>query len=114
MADDLLDLRVVEHTATGRVARLAAISSTSRHEVTLHDVRRLLRPADTPLLRSATFSLQATREGGRLIQVVAEGAGAGHGVGMCQWGAMGRSRAGFSYRDILSAYFPGTQVGHTY
>jgi stage II sporulation protein D len=114
LADELLDLRVIEHTATGRVARLAAIGATSRHEVTLHDVRRLLRPVDTPLLRSATFSLQATREGGRLIRVVAEGAGAGHGVGMCQWGAMGRSRAGVSYRDILSAYFSGTQVGHTY
>jgi len=114
LADELLDLRVVEHTATGRVARLAAIGATSRHEVTLHDVRRLLRPADTPQLRSATFSLQATREGGRVIRLLVEGAGAGHGVGMCQWGAMGRSRAGFSYRDILSAYFPGTQVGHTY
>jgi stage II sporulation protein D len=114
LADELRDVRVVEHTATGRVARLAAIGGTSRHEVTLHDVRRLLRPADLAMLRSATFALQATREGGRVIQLVAEGAGAGHGVGMCQWGAMGRSRAGFSYRDILSAYFPGTQVGHTY
>jgi stage II sporulation protein D len=114
LADELLDVRVVEHTATGRVARLAAIGATSRHEVTLHDVRRLLRPADLAMLRSATFALQATRDGGRVIQLIAEGAGAGHGVGMCQWGAMGRSRAGFSYRDILSAYFPGTQVGHTY
>ena len=33
---------------------------------------------------------------------------------MCQWGAMGRSRAGFTYREIVSAYFPGTLIGRTY
>jgi stage II sporulation protein D len=114
LADELVDLRVDELTASGRVSRLTAVGASGSHVVMLHDVRRLLRPADAPLLRSATFSLQVTREGGQVIRVVAEGAGAGHGVGMCQWGAMGRSRAGFSYHDILSAYFPGTQVGHTY
>lgn len=114
LADELTDVRALELTGTGRVGRLEVLGSSGRHEVTLHDVRRLLRPADATLLRSAAFTLQVTREGGRIVRLVAEGAGAGHGVGMCQWGAMGRSRAGFSYRDILSAYFPGTQVGHTY
>jgi SpoIID/LytB domain protein len=33
---------------------------------------------------------------------------------MCQWGAIGRARAGFSYQDILSAYFPGTAISRTY
>jgi peptidoglycan hydrolase-like amidase len=33
---------------------------------------------------------------------------------MCQWGALGRARAGYAYRDILSAYFPGTEISHTY
>jgi stage II sporulation protein D len=36
------------------------------------------------------------------------GRGNGHGVGMCQWGAIGRARAGQDYRLILNTYYPGT------
>ncbi|MBD3285374.1 SpoIID/LytB domain-containing protein [candidate division WOR-3 bacterium] len=38
------------------------------------------------------------------------GHGYGHGVGMCQYGAMGMAKRGDNYRDILSHYFPGTQI----
>jgi stage II sporulation protein D len=41
---------------------------------------------------------------------VLRGAGNGHGVGMCQWGAIGRARAGQDFRTILRAYYPGTTV----
>lgn len=41
---------------------------------------------------------------------VFEGRGFGHGVGMSQYGALGMSKQGFSYRDILAFYFTGTQV----
>jgi stage II sporulation protein D len=30
---------------------------------------------------------------------------------MCQWGAIGRARAGQSARAILATYYPGTTVG---
>src|SRR2546426_7744157 len=43
-------------------------------------------------------------------RLVAAGAGAGHAVGMCQWGAIGRARAGQDYRTILTTYFPGTKI----
>ncbi|MFQ3585966.1 MAG: hypothetical protein SNJ85_13800, partial [Cyanobacteriota bacterium] len=36
--------------------------------------------------------------------------GAGHGVGLCQWGARGLAQQGFSTQQILDHYFPGTQV----
>ena len=39
------------------------------------------------------------------------GRGYGHGVGMCQWGAIGRARAGQSFRSILGTYYPGTTIG---
>jgi stage II sporulation protein D len=29
---------------------------------------------------------------------------------MCQWGAVGRARAGQDFRTILRAYFPGATV----
>jgi len=38
------------------------------------------------------------------------GQGAGHGVGMSQWGARGRALAGQSAVDILAAYYQGTAL----
>lgn len=38
------------------------------------------------------------------------GVGNGHGVGLCQWGAKQRALAGFSYEEILSYYYPGTEL----
>ena len=37
---------------------------------------------------------------------VFEGTGLGHGVGMCQYGAIGMARAGRSWRAILKHYYP--------
>jgi len=38
------------------------------------------------------------------------GTGNGHGVGLCQWGAKQRSLDGFGYGEILSYYYPGTEL----
>ncbi len=50
------------------------------------------------------------REGGRVTRVVATGGGNGHGVGLCQTGAIARARAGESFAEILEAYYPGTKI----
>ncbi|HEY9868907.1 MAG TPA: SpoIID/LytB domain-containing protein [Candidatus Obscuribacterales bacterium] len=42
--------------------------------------------------------------------VVLESTGAGHGVGLCQWGAAQLARRGWSFSQILRFYFPGTSV----
>ena len=39
-----------------------------------------------------------------------KGMGNGHGLGMSQWGARGRSESGQDYRKILSAYYQGTRI----
>ena len=51
-------------------------------------------------LRSTFFSVKSTGE-----KVLLEGRGFGHGVGLCQEGAMRMARAGRSYTDILHHYF---------
>lgn len=38
------------------------------------------------------------------------GGGFGHGVGLCQMGAMGRAKAGHGYKKILGAYYPGSEI----
>jgi len=43
-------------------------------------------------------------------QLILDGRGYGHGIGMSQYGAQGRAAAGHSYAQILSAYYPGTAL----
>jgi stage II sporulation protein D len=45
------------------------------------------------------------QEGG---QVILEGAGQGHGIGLCQRGAKAMAEEGSSFRQILNHYFPNT------
>jgi stage II sporulation protein D len=42
------------------------------------------------------------------------GRGWGHGVGMCQWGAMEMARRGFSETEILTWYYPGAAFSRVY
>lgn len=58
-------------------------------------------------IEGAVSSLFTVR--GRIL----EGYGAGHGMGLCQIGAAERARAGQTYRQILSFYYPGAKVGVT-
>ncbi|MFH0843492.1 MAG: SpoIID/LytB domain-containing protein [Bacteroidota bacterium] len=53
-------------------------------------------------LRSAFFTLMASGD-----SVVFNGRGYGHGVGLCQEGAMSMAEKGFDYRQIISFYFTG-------
>ena len=51
-----------------------------------------------------------TAEAG-VSQLTIRGRGLGHGVGMSQWGAEDRAKAGQSYRRILAFYYPGARIG---
>ena len=42
------------------------------------------------------------------------GRGWGHGVGMCQWGAMEMAKQGFSEAEILGWYYPGASFSRVY
>ena len=73
-------------------------------------LRRALPPPDLDLLRSAAFTLTYTGDGQHIDELVVSGRGAGHGVGLCQWGAIGRARVGRPYAEILATYYPGTRL----
>ncbi len=111
---EVRDVRVSYRTPSGRVGQLTI--GLRRGDVRIEGprVRQVLRPVSGELLRSNVFTLAATVSGGRVTRLTAEGAGAGHGVGFCQWGAVGRSRAGQDHARILGAYFPGTVLERLY
>jgi stage II sporulation protein D (peptidoglycan lytic transglycosylase) len=56
-------------------------------------------------IRSTLFTVKKSKD-----RFVFSGKGYGHGVGLCQAGALARLRAGESVEQVLSFYFPGTVV----
>lgn len=107
-------VRVAERSGSRRVASLTFTIDDRPVTARGPAVRQVLRPARGEILRSSLFELAEHRAGGRLVRLVADGHGAGHGVGFCQWGALGRARAGQSYREILTAYYPHTDLERIY
>lgn len=110
----LESIRVAEVSSSGRVSRLVLTMDGRDISTTGAAVRQVLRPTRAEILRSSMFILTQTITAGRVTHLVAEGHGAGHGVGLCQWGAVGRARAGEKYDAILAAYFPDTELERLY
>ena len=111
----ITDVGVTRTTRSGRVGELRIVFERGDIRIPGPDVRAVLRPDADRMLSSAAFQLAVTRgAGGEVDRLVAVGAGSGHAVGMCQWGAIGRARAGQDYRKILSTYFPGTKIEKIY
>ena len=109
------DLRVTQRSSSGRVDQVSIGLGATEVKVDGHTrIRQLLRLPSGQLLRSTAFSLSTTGAGRAVTRLVIDGAGAGHGVGLCQWGAVGRARAGQGYQQILAAYFPGTRLERRY
>lgn len=102
---------VDSRTPSGRVRALSITTDRGRYTLRMNDIRFVLRSSDGEILNSTAFSVEDERDRhGTLTAVVVRGSGYGHGVGMCQWGAIGRARAGQDFRTILRTYYPGTTV----
>ena len=99
-------------TPSGRVGQLVITTDRGKYNLRGNDIRAVLRAPGSEMLNSTYFSLEPEkgRDGG-ISRVVLRGNGYGHGIGMCQWGAIGRARAGQTARAILATYYPGTTVG---
>ena len=63
------------------------------------------------LFPSNNFSMNWNKKKNRFA---IKGKGLGHGVGMCQLGALDLAKKGWSYKKILSLYFPGHKIEKAY
>jgi len=111
----LKDIRILDRYLSGRVKRLQLVFERQRISLEGDRIRWVLRRTNGKLLPSTLFAIRRLRDRqGRLLALVALGAGYGHGVGFCQWGAIGMALQDFSYRDIIQHYFIGTNVRKLY
>ncbi len=92
-------VQILDATPSGRAYRVRVTGDGG--EVVLQGA------ALTSLLRS--WGLKSTRFSMRSA-LVAQGGGYGHGVGMSQYGAYSLAQAGRSFEEILSFYYPGTEL----
>lgn len=100
----LRNLLVSKTDSSGRAAEVEIVGARTRRVsgATLRAVVSAVR-GDRSVL-STRFVVSRTDDGFRL-----DGTGFGHGVGLCQVGAMARARRGDSAAAILAHYFPGTR-----
>ena len=103
LKSELKNISVAERNATGRVRSLEL--KTSEGEtfiISAKDFRQLEGP---DFIRSTNFSIVFEQD-----KVIFSGKGWGHGVGLCQWGALGMSLKGYNYKQILQFYYPGAEI----
>ncbi|HVK84996.1 MAG TPA: SpoIID/LytB domain-containing protein [Kofleriaceae bacterium] len=94
-----------ERGSSGRIRTIVLEGTKGKLEVTGDlKIRRLLGG-----LKSTLFEVK--RDGDSFVF---RGAGFGHGVGMCQMGAIGMASAGKTYDKILGHYYRGTHVNKLY
>jgi stage II sporulation protein D len=110
-AGRILDIREQGRTPSNRVAGLVVRTDSGTYTIRGNDIRFVLRDAKGTTLNSTFFTFTTDNAGGEISNLVVSGHGYGHGIGMCQWGAIGRARAGQNYRTILETYYPGTTIG---
>ena len=107
----IIDIREQGRTPSGRVAALTVQTESGSYTLRGNDIRFVLRTPTGVTLNSTYFTFAEEKSAGEVSSLVINGRGYGHGIGMCQWGAIGRARAGQNYRTILETYYPGTTIG---
>ncbi len=95
-------LEVADRTGSGRARTLVAVADGGPVTLPAVELRRLLGYGR---LRSTGFTVD--RDGNTFSF---DGRGAGHGVGLCQWGARGMAVKGHRYQTILDFYYPGVRL----
>jgi stage II sporulation protein D len=105
----LVDLRVRRRGVSGRVLDLEVVGTAGTAHVRGGRIRSALG------LREQLFVIDRTYDdAGRVSRFTFTGRGWGHGVGMCQVGAYGLARAGYSYDKILKSFYTGISVTKLY
>ncbi len=92
---------------SGRVIEITVITNLREEKITKGKIRRTLvgENLSSAMLKSSFFDMEVING-----KIKITGRGYGHGVGMCQYGAIGMARQGYSYKQILKRYYPQTKL----
>jgi stage II sporulation protein D len=110
------DIRVLGTGADGRATGIEIATDRGKYQVLGDRIRWVLKPdpGSEAILKSTLFKIDISRMGDRIASVDMLGGGNGHGIGMCQTGAIRMAELGYSPVDILRHYYPGANVQRLY
>jgi len=108
--DSFRTIRVIEEDDGGRALLLELIDTASetldrKSADRFRNDYNIGLPLSRQLLSAFFTSIRHGSTG-----IVVEGRGFGHGVGLCQYGAGGYAGRGSGYRQILSHYYPESEI----
>jgi stage II sporulation protein D len=101
LGESLTNIHALQRDASGRMLELRLQGEEEHHDLPADQVRGALR------LPSSTWTAATVLPDG---SVMMSGRGYGHGVGMCQEGALDRAREGASAEELLAHYYPGAAL----
>ena len=105
----IIDLRVISRGFSHRVTDLEIVGANGTAHVRGGRIRSALG------LREQLFVIDREYdESGRVTEFTFLGRGWGHGVGMCQVGAYGLAKQGWTAEQILKAYYSNIQLTRLY
>lgn len=98
----LTDIRPGAQNSRGRLKSVSLVAAKGGLSLTGDQFRKVIGYG---VIKSTRFTVKIYNG-----EASFSGTGNGHGVGLCQWGAKQRAIDGFGYREILSYYYPGTEL----
>lgn len=113
----ITDVTISERTAGGRVKRLLVRTDQDVFKFEKDRIRWVVGRTSNPelILPSDRFDIELERDGSQnVVGVTFRGQGYGHGVGMCQCGAIGHSRDGWKFDRILQLYYTNVNIKKLY
>jgi stage II sporulation protein D len=114
---DIIDMYTRARTVGGRIAEISVKTTDGDYSFGGDRIRWVFKRSSNPelILQSARFKLRTTLDdNGMLVRADFIGSGYGHGVGMCQCGAIGMARAGWKFDDILTFYYKNSKLTKLY
>lgn len=107
----LQEIKIVERGNSGRIIKARFLGSEDSLDLNSElEIRKIKKPP----FRSSCFIFDKIISSDNSIIYKFDGAGWGHGVGMCQSGAVARAFSGQTYQQILNHYFPKTEIKSVY
>lgn len=113
----ITDVVIKDRSPGGRVARMLVRTDTDVYKFQKDRIRWVVGRTSNPdlILPSDRFDITLERGADNYLRSVTfKGRGYGHGVGMCQCGAIGMARDGRTYTEILTHYFTGIELRKMY
>ena len=98
----LSDIKPGPTNSRGRLKQVVLIAAKGNVTITGEQFRKAVGYG---VIKSTRFTMKSSKN-----EIGFSGSGNGHGVGLCQWGAKQRALDGFAFGEILSYYYPGTEL----